>query len=188
MAFVAAALPTRARPAAAATVTMRRKGAQKRPGPSRTPAEKRARMEEIARGYGVAKPRVAEGMDAKYNKPAKSDDAPSPTVYQTLARVFGVEALDKAERIVLVALGVFLVAFLAGGIAISSEAFFKATGKDISDSLDATLANVEQVFTPALVVFLSLSSLFGLYKQSQLTSGATAYVEEPKDGDDQRGS
>lgn len=93
--------------------------------------------------------------------------------------------LDAAESVVYVALAGLLFAFIASGIAISSEAFLKASGRDVSEEFDAVVKLIERGFTPLTIVFLALSSLLGIYKQSQLSSGATSY-ENLKDGDRRR--
>lgn len=140
-------------------------------------------MREIAKEYGIAPPEVGQSMDEQYNSPATKNNTQPITVYQRLAATFGVDTLERAEQTVYVVLFILLILFLAGGLAISSEAFFKASGKDVPDNIDDLLLNVESLFTPTIIMFLTLSSLFGLFKQSQLSSGATSYVELDKDAD-----
>lgn len=156
-----------------------------RPGPKRNRLSKESeqRIESLASKYGIRAPRPGDDLDRKFNTSSSFDtDAAEPlTAYQRLVRIFGVEALDAVEGVVVVALGIILVVFLTSGIAISSEAFFKASGKEIPDYIEATLLNLEKAFTPTVLVFLGLSSMFGLYKQSQLSSGATSYSTLNKD-------
>ena len=128
-------------------------------------------------------PRPGDDLDRKFNSTSSvdPDNQPPPSAYQRLAGAFGVEALNAAERVLVVALGTMLIAFLASGLAISSEAFFKASGKEIPDNVEAILLSLEQAFTPTIVIFLALSSVFGLYKQSQLSYGASSYSALSKD-------
>lgn len=152
-------------------------------GPSRLPKGTEDRIEKLAGKYGIRAPKPGDEHDQKYSAPSSSssDDLSPPTAYQRLAGAVGIETLNAAERVVVVTLGILLVIFLASGLGISSEAFFKASGKEVPDNLDALLVRLEQVFTPAGIVFLALSSVFGLYKQSQLSSGATSYSALNKD-------
>lgn len=150
-------------------------------GPSRLPKESEDRIEQLAGKYGIRPPKPGDQLDQKFNSPSSDDDQPPPTAYQRLAGAVGIETLDAAERVVVIALGVLLTVFLVIGLGISSEAFFKASGKEVPENIDAFLLSLEQAFTPTVIVFLALSSVFGLYKQSQLSSGATSYSALNKD-------
>ncbi|CDF38853.1 unnamed protein product [Chondrus crispus] len=185
MAFCGPALllPTGQRRTARVCVTMRK--GKRKPGPKKSQLSKESeeRIEGLASKYGIRAPRPGDDLDRKFNSTSSSDpeNQPPPSAYQRLAGAFGVEALNAAERVLVVALGTMLIAFLASGLAISSEAFFKASGKEIPDNVEAVLLSLEQAFTPTLLIFLALSSVFGLYKQSQLSSGASSYSALSKD-------
>lgn len=185
IAFCCPALPrtTRRQRSAQVCITMRK--AKRKPGPkgAQLPKESEDRIESLASKYGIRPPQPGDQLDQKFNTPSSTanDKQPSPSAYQRLAATFGVETLDAAERVLVIALGVMLVAFLVSGIAISSEAFFKASGKEVPENFDALLVTLEQAFTPTVLIFLALSSVFGLYKQSQLSSGATSYSALNKD-------
>ena len=155
----------------------RNSGKKRKPSAaSKLSSESKARIDEKAQAIGIRKPAPGDQMDRKYNAPGKAA-GPQPTFYQMLAGVFGVETLEKFEKILYVVLSAGLGFFLVGGLAISSEAFFKASGSDIPEGLDPLITNLQQLFTPSLFIFLALSSFLGLYKQSQLSSGVTSYTE-----------
>ena len=157
---------------------MRKRAKSSRKGPSPTPPEKRARLQEIAQKYGVKPHRAGESLDKKYNtKAAEDNESGGGGIYLALVNLLGTSTLDTLEVGLIAVLAGLLGAFLLLGIGISSEAFFKATGGTMPPSFAAALDHAEPLFTPVLFVFLALSSLFGLYKQSQLKSGATGYVE-----------
>lgn len=145
--------------------------------------EQRENMKTIAEGYGVRPPRAGATQDRIYGKGGKREpEAPPETVYERLVGVFGEEGLENAERVVYVALSGLLVAFLGIGIAISTEAFFTATGREVPEGMDVIVRQLYDAFTPVALGFLGLSSLLGLYKQAQLGAGVTGY-ENIKDSD-----
>jgi len=164
-----------------AAISMR--SPKKRSGPSRTPRDKRAQIQKIAKEYGIEPPKVGQDLDEKYSAGSAQSSSESSTVYQKLAGAFSVEALEVAEKVVYVVLSIMLVLFIGSGLGISSEAFFKASGKEVPENIDMFLTNLEQLFTPTIVIFLALSSMLGLFKQSQLSSGATTYTEVDKDNE-----
>lgn len=181
LAFCAPLLPCHpGRSAKPVQITMRKprrkssrpKGPQ---GPERLSKEQQAKIEGIASTYGVRPPRPGDSQDRQYTASKPASEAPPPSLYQRLAAAVGVETLDSAERVVYVALGLLLAAFLGAGLAISAEAFLKASGREVPEGVDAFVTAVEGGFTPIVLVFLALSSLLGVYKQSQLSSGATSY-------------
>jgi hypothetical protein len=146
-----------------------------RKGPSRTPADKAARFEDIGAKFGVRPARPGQVMDEKIAREAPSGEQAG---YNALVELVGQDALDTMEKGVFVALAVLFSAFLASGLAISSLAAFKATGKPIPDGWNEFVSSkVEGAFTPSLFVFFGLSSLYGLYKQAQLNAGTTGYKE-----------
>lgn len=165
---------------------MRKSRPRKGPkGPDRISPAQKQRIKQIATKYGVRVPQPGDLLDAKFNAPSSANDAPlSPSFYQFLASKLGIPALDSAERALYVLLAVLLLTFLGSGLVISAQAFFKATGNGLSEQLDPAVATVEALFTPVGLVFLLLSSLLGLYKQSQLNSGATAYTQLTNDESD----
>lgn len=145
---------------------------------SRLPPEKRAKLDEIAQQYGVQVPRKGSDLDRQYTSTSREKDpGPEPTLYRMLASSVGVSTLDKLETAVYILLGFLLFAFLGTGLAIASEAFFAASKADIPSALDSIAVTGAQLFTPMLIIFLVLSSMLGLYKQSQLNSGAAQYDE-----------
>lgn len=181
-------LPSKPRPSqrTVCNVTMRsgkrKSGGDKGRRPSnaisRLPPEERAKIDDIANQYGVEVPRAGSGLDRQYTSSSKGKDtAPEVTLYQMLANTFGVSTLDNLETATYVLLGLLLFAFLGTGLAIASEAFFAASKVDIPPTLDSVAVVGARFFTPLLVVFIVLSSMLGLYKQSQLNSGAAQYDE-----------
>lgn len=155
----------------------RKPGRKKSSSISRLPPEKRARIDEIASDFGLKPEKPTSSLDRQFNE-RRTDDEPPPTLYQRLAGTFGVATLDAVEGVVFVILAGLLITFLGSGIAISVEAFFKATGKPVPDNLDDLAVAAEKWFTPSVGVFLVLSSIYGFYKQSQLNSGAAQYDEK----------
>lgn len=160
---------------------MRKDKPQRRKGGdafSKLPKEKRAQLDQIAANAGMEVPRVGAELDRQFTSKDRADDSPPLTVYQRLADVFGVATLDTIEGGVFFLLGGLLLSFLGSGLLIASEAFFKASKTEISPGLDAVVVSAEQWFTPLLFAFLAVSSLYGLYKQSQLNSGIAQYDED----------
>lgn len=153
-----------------------KKGKKQPRSPQQLPPEKRARLAKIAAEFGVEAPKPGSQFDKKYNTPEANEQ--DTTLYQTLAGSVGQENLDTAEKAVYYILAGLLSFVIAVGLAFSTEAFYKATGKEIPAQLDAAVAVVEGLFTPALIAFFAFSSVLGLYKQSELTSGATSYSEK----------
>lgn len=152
--------------------TKRRSG---RKGPPRGPLDQPAGLEELGEKYGVRKARPAQALDEKVARDAAASDGPG---YNALVNVVGQRTLDVMEKGVFVALVAIFTAFLASGLAISSLAAFKATNTPVPDGWDDFLTNnIEGAFTPSLVVFFALSSVYGLYKQAQLNAGFTGYKE-----------
>lgn len=162
-------------------VTMNRKNTPRRKGDgakSRLPKEKRAKFKQFASEYGLDVPRPGQELDRQYTSKDRKEKAPSKTLYQMLADTFGVSTLDSIEGAVYLLLGILLLGFISSGLLIASEAFFKASKQDIPPSLDVIAIAAEHWFTPALFLFLGLSSVFGIYKQSQLNSGVAQYDED----------
>ncbi|CAN8064241.1 unnamed protein product [Agarophyton chilense] len=156
-------------------ICMRRKDSPKKKkstATSRLSKEEKANLDRIAEEYGIRPPRPGDQLDRKYTQKKPTEQK---TLYQSLAGAFGVPTLNAIEQGLYVVLGGLLFFLLTTGLAISSEAFFKASGKPIPDSLDAFATNVQNLFSPALLSFLVLSSLFGIFKQSQLESGTSSY-------------
>lgn len=151
-------------------------------GPGPLSEDKEARLRQLASRRGVQPPTPGDQLDRKYNITIPTPTSSPQTLYQFLVTVFGTPTLDMFERGLYVVLGAMLLAFVAGGLAISSEAFFKASGKPVPQQLDDVLGQVQAVFTPVGLVFLALSSVLGVFKRSQLNSGVTAYSELRKDG------
>lgn len=160
-------------------VTMSNKKARKGDGrKSRLPKEKRDKFKQLASEYGLDAPRPGEDLDRQYTSKDRPEKTPSKTLYQMLAANFGVSTLDTIEGAVYVLLGTLLLAFISTGLLIASEAFFKASQQEIPPTLDAIAITAEHWFTPVLFLFIGLSSVFGIYKQSQLNSGAAQYEED----------
>lgn len=151
------------------------KPSKKKPPPSRLTREQKARFVEIASEYGVEAPKPGSQLDRKYNQDTKEE--PTRTLYQSLAASIGVSTLEALEKGLYVTLGSLLLFIIGGGLAISSEAFFKASGKPVPEGFDVFATWIGGTFTPVLLLFLVLSSILGLYKQSQLSSGASSYTE-----------
>eukprot|EP00171_Calliarthron_tuberculosum_P012199 IDg12199t1 len=165
-----------------APMTMGRRRTFRKPssGPSPPTPERRAQLEEVAKGFGVEAPRLEDQLDE--NARASSGRGVSErTLYMSMESAVGRTALETFERALIALIGTLLAAFLSLGLAISSAAFFKATGSDIPGGLNSFIDSGEPLFTPIFVVFLVLSSTLGLYKQSQLNSGGTGYEGKRKD-------
>lgn len=143
-------------------------------GPGRLSSSSEDKLKQLAGRYGISQSKPGDVLDRKFTE-SKSSSTYQKSFYESLVETFGASFLDSAERALYLILGVLLIAFLSGGIAISSEAFFKATGKEVSEGMSTTLEYIEKAFTPIGVVFLVFSSMLGLYKQAQLTSGATSF-------------
>lgn len=173
-------LPRATAPARTSAVQMRsrRPSVRGRKGPSRTPSDKATKFESIGEEFGVRPARPGQALDEKIKREAASEEQFN---YSGLVEVFGQGALDTMEKVVFVALALLFTVFLASGLAISSLAAFKATGKPVPDGWDEFLTNhVEGAFTPSLFVFFGLSSFYGLYKQAQLSAGTTGYKEQQR--------
>lgn len=140
--------------------------------PSSQPSpEQRAKLEEIARGFGVQVERAEDVLDDE----AKAGIKERRTFYSAAEKAVGVGTLEVFERTLIGSIVAMLAAFLSVGLAIGVTAFFKASGSDAPSALSSFVDAAEPSFTPIFVVFLVLSSTLGIYKQSQLNSGATAY-------------
>jgi hypothetical protein len=161
----------------------RKKGGSQRPGPSRTPRDKREALERVAGEFGVFKARPGQRLDEKFTGPAAERATPAklpflPPGYRELEDTVGRGRLEVMEKGLFFTLAGLFAAFLGSGLAISSLAFFKATAKPPPPGFDDFVTNnLQAFFTPSLVVFFALSSVYGLYKQAQLKSGATGYIE-----------
>lgn len=153
-------------------------GGQKTSGPSATPPEKKAEIEQIAKVFGILPTQPGQDLDQQYNTEDAADSASGASLYTALASAVGTDTLDTIEVGTIWTLGGLLAAFIALGLGISSAAYYTAASKPIPAGLDSFLNSVEPLFTPLLVAFLVLSSIFGLYKQSQLNSGATGYDDK----------
>lgn len=155
------------------------KRTSKKKGSPRLSNEKRGELEKVAAEFGIKPPRPGEELDRQFTSSSNSekDEPEFKTVYQFLAEIVGVKTLDTIEFVTYVVLGGMLFAFLATGLAFASEAFFKASQSEVPSSLDNFVTAAEKWFTPLLLSFIALSSVLGLYKQSQLNSGTTQYDE-----------
>ena len=154
---------------------MKKGKSKKRPSDQLSP-EKRARLRKIASDFGVEVPKPGSRFDEKYNNPAAGKEA--PTAYQMLVGALGKETLDALEKIVFVSLASLLLFMVGGGLIFATEAYYTSTGQGIPEQLDKVALSVESLFVPAILAFFALSSMLGLYKQSELTSGVTAYSED----------
>lgn len=144
--------------------------------------EQKESLKQISERYGVKPLRAGDNLDRKFtSEKSREDDAKQQekeqAFYRGLVDIFGQPTLDKIETAVYFILGALLLGFIGSGLAIASEAFFKASQKEIPPALDSFAVAVEQYFTPLLVVFLILSSILGVYKQAQLNAGAAQYDE-----------
>ncbi len=158
----------------------RRRNVQKRKGPSPTPPERKAELAKIAREFGVLPAQPGQDLDKKYSEPNSETAAKESTLYLALAGLIGVDTLATLEVGTYFVLGGLLTALITLGLAISSAAFYKAVEKPVPDVLDSFLNNAEPLFTPTVVLFLILSSILGIYKQSQLNSGVTGYDDRTR--------
>lgn len=158
---------------------MRRKRGSSRNQPEpRGPSRKnRAELDEIAKKFGVEAPKPGRQMDIKYNPESSTGEAQQKTLYLMLVDMLGVNTLQVLEKLLGITLATLMAAFLSLGTGIAVEAFFKATGRAFPEKMDDLLSSAEPAFTPIFILFLALSSIFGLYKQSQLNSGITGYSE-----------
>lgn len=142
-------------------------------------------IEAIAAKFGVRKSRPGQMLDEEYNERRETGgtgDETSAFSFENLVKTFGQDNLDRAEKVIFGALLSLFIMFIAGGLAISSLAYFKAVGKPAPEGWDNFVSDkVYGAFTPSLVIFFALSSLFGLYKQAQLSTGGTTYTESDKD-------
>lgn len=154
---------------------------KKKPRSSRRlPPEKKARLEQIAKDFGVVPPKPGSQLDDKYARSSAEEGEP-PNLYESLVSLLGVSTLESMEKALYVVLGGLLTSVIGGGLVISSEAFFKASGRAIPEGLDVFASSTEKLLSPALVAFLVLSSVLGIFKQSQLSSGVATYSESPED-------
>lgn len=165
----------------------KRKSGEKKNGEynaiSRLPPEEQAKFDQVAEKYGIKVPKEGSDLDRQYTSPSKESDEPKgKTFYILLAEIFGTSTLDTVESATYVVLGCLLIAFIGTGLAIASEAFFMASKAQIPPVLDSIALAGEKYFTPMLFLFLILSSILGLYKQSQLNSGVAQYDESDSSG------
>lgn len=148
-------------------------------GPSPTPIDKVEAVDRILQKAGIKKPRSIDNIDKEYTSGKGNwNEKALPTVYKTLDSILGRRVLEGLEKGMLGTMCILISVFLGVGVAVSYQAFLKASNKPVPEALDHFLTNnFEQTFTPSLLVFLGLSVVYGLYKQSQLRSGATNYDE-----------
>jgi hypothetical protein len=151
--------------------------------------EQKAALEKTAAGFGIYKARPGEASDRKFGdkkaSAGKQAQPRSPSAYAALVRLVGVRNLEFVEKAMFVTLAAVLAAFITGGLAISSLAFFKATASTPPEQLELFATNaVQSFFTPSLIFFFSLSTVYGLYKQAQMNAGATSYTEIGKPEDE----
>mmetsp|Transcript_2881 Transcript_2881/g.5029 ORF Transcript_2881/g.5029 Transcript_2881/m.5029 type:complete len:257 (-) Transcript_2881:191-961(-) len=145
-----------------------------------TALERKARnkdLDKVLERFGLQKSKLTQAarMDSTFQakKTEEISKKRGPTVYQRLAQQYGVEALVKLERGVQIALFGLLTVWVGSGISISLEAYYKSSKNEIPDWLTAIASNAEVAFTPSVVAFLALSSMYGLYKINQLESPPT---------------
>jgi hypothetical protein len=154
-------------------------------GPGPLSDESSAAIEKTAAGFGLYKARAGQALDDKYNSGKSSTKEPlpfTPPGYKDLVAFAGLRNLEAAEKVVFVLLVAVFSGFLSIGLAISSLAFFKATAAEPPAGFENFVSDTLQgFFTPSLLAFFGLSTVYGLYKQAQLNSGATSYAEISKD-------
>jgi hypothetical protein len=150
-------------------------------GPSRLSEDAKAAIEKTAGGFGLSKARPGQAFDEKYNAGKESGSSPRPFTppgYKDLVTLVGARNLEVAETGVFWLLVMVFSAFLLSGLAMSSLAYFKATSTEPPPGFEEFISSkVEGLFSPSLIVFFALSTIYGLYKQAQLNSGVTSFTE-----------
>lgn len=155
-----------------------------KPKPSSLSPEQKAGLRDVARNFGVDPPKPGADLDRRFTSKARpppasspSSTPPSQSLYQMLAGAVGTRTLDAVEGATYYVLAAILVSFLSIGVAIAAQASYKASGGEAPPALTAFSDAAVQGFTPLLGLLVALSSLLGIYKQSQLNSGAAQYDE-----------
>lgn len=142
-------------------------------------------IEAIAGKYGVRKSRPGEYLDEQYNKGSmatKAKQGSSTPSYDSLVKTFGQRNLEVFEKTLFAILVTLFGVFIAGGLAISSLAYYKAVGKPAPDGWDDFVSqNIYSAFTPTLFGFFILSSIYGLYKQWQLSAAGNSFSNSRRD-------
>lgn len=153
-----------------------------KPSGSSFSKEQKEQLKKVAAGFGMNVPRPGQQLDSQFTEGRSKESEKKRKdeenqLYYGVVNLIGQSTLNNIENATYFMLATLLTGFLGTGLAISSEAFYKASQKQVPQMLDTVVLNTEQWFTPLLVVFLVLSSLLGLYKQAQLTAGAAQYDE-----------
>merc|ERR1719410_2068728 len=82
------------------------------------------------------------------------------------------------DRFLKFGLGISIILFIAGGIAITIEAWSQSTGSDLPQDIDKFITDiVEPNFTPGLGVLLGFSISLGVFSIAQLGSKGSQYRE-----------
>jgi hypothetical protein len=83
------------------------------------------------------------------------------------------------DRFLKLGVAICTVLFVSAGIAITAEAWSKASGNALSPDVDAFIVNVvEPNFTPGLFVLLGFSVSLGAFSAAQLGSAGAQYKED----------
>lgn len=87
--------------------------------------------------------------------------------------------LKGIDSFLKVGLGICTILFVSAGVAITAEAWSKASNSPLPDNIDSFIVTiVEPNFTYGLLVLLAFSVSLGGFAALQLSSGSAAYKEE----------
>ncbi|KAA8498215.1 hypothetical protein FVE85_5800 [Porphyridium purpureum] len=131
-------------------------------------------LDKVLRGFGLENPKTqAMRMDARLaqeREEQKTLTERTVNLYKILKEKYSQEQLVKAERGLQVALLGLMLFWIGDGLIITTEAYYKVRQQDVPQSIIGFVATFESLFTPSVVLFLLLSSLYGLYKVNQIES------------------
>merc|ERR1712127_365167 len=136
--------------------------------------------------YGLRTREEQEAAEAKAKKLA--DQQKQLREWKTLAdegedfdllQIIPDPILIFIDKFLKVGVAICTILFVAAGLAITVEAWSKATANPLPSEVDAFISNVvEPNFTPGLGVLLSFSVGLGLFASLQLNSAASTYRED----------
>uniref|UniRef100_A0A7S0ZH70 Uncharacterized protein n=1 Tax=Timspurckia oligopyrenoides TaxID=708627 RepID=A0A7S0ZH70_9RHOD len=134
--------------------------------------EKNKDLDKVLARYGVELPSnvtQAQRMDKKLRE-ERAEEETKRSPYEFIVDTLGFETLARIESVIQAALFGLMFVWISSGVAISTEAYFKSQKKPVPDNIDKIVQQLEAVLTPSVVMFLILSSVYGLYKLVQLES------------------